>query len=237
MKKLVIYRLEGGMKMKNQTVGNIVSQLPKASELFKQYKIDFCCGGDKPLGEVIRQQNINEEELLEKLDVLSKEKDSINTPDFINMSSSELIDYIVNTHHVFVRNILPELNGLIVKILQVHGINHQELFKVHQHFSLLKLELEQHLIKEEEILFPLIKEYDKNQSNKIFEVMEETEDEHETAGNVLKELRKITNDYQVPKDGCTTYFITYKKLQELESDLFQHIHLENNILFKRLSKN
>ena len=88
------------------------------------------------------------------------------------------------------------------------------------------------------MLFPLIKKYDKNPSKqlleKIGEIIKETEDEHDSAGDVLKELRKITDDFEVPEDGCNTYLLTFKLLEELESDLFQHIHLENNILFKRL---
>ena len=99
------------------------------------------------------------------------------------------------------------------------------------------MELDQHLIKEEEILFPMMKEYSANASKELFgkivSVLKETEDEHETAGNVLKELRSITQDYTVPADGCNTYSMTYRGLQELEEDLFEHIHLENNILFKK----
>lgn len=154
------------------------------------------------------------------------------------MSHSELIDYIVSTHHVFVKRILPELSELTTKILRVHGPSHSDLFKVHKLFHNLKTELEQHLIKEEEILFPMIKEYDEKSSAELLDrintVMKETEDEHETAGGVLKELRKVTQEYNVPEDGCITYCKTFDKLQELEADLFQHIHLENNILFPRL---
>jgi regulator of cell morphogenesis and NO signaling len=102
------------------------------------------------------------------------------------------------------------------------------------------MELEQHLIKEEEILFPLIRKYEaegtEELKKKIGEVIRETEEEHEAAGDILKELRSITEDYIVPTDGCATYSKTYKLLQELESDLFQHIHLENNILFRRFEE-
>jgi len=153
------------------------------------------------------------------------------------MKSSELIDYIVITHHGFLKRTLPEVSELTAKILRVHGPNHSELFKVHKLFNNLKTELEQHLIKEEEILFPLLKEYEGSTSaelpERISKVMKELEEEHEGAGGVLKELRKITQDYKVPEDGCSTFGLTYNKIQELESDLFQHIHLENNILFKR----
>lgn len=223
----------------SQSIGEIVSAMPKASEVFKSFNIDFCCGGHRPLVEAIKNQDLNEQEVLRKLDEAYEEtKRLANHVDFRNMSSSELIDYIVSKHHVFVKSILPELSELTTKILRVHGPNHTDLFKVHKLFHNLKTELEQHLIKEEEILFPLIKEYDARPSdeplNRINTVIKETEDEHETAGNVLKELRKITNEYSVPEDGCSTYGKTFDKLQELEADLFQHIHLENNILFKRL---
>jgi regulator of cell morphogenesis and NO signaling len=144
----------------------------------------------------------------------------------------------VETHNSFTTRILPEISEFATKILRVHGSNHKELFRIHKLFHSLKMDLEQHLIKEEEILFPLIKEYDINPSDqllaKIQDTVRETEEEHTAAGDILKELREITNDYNLPVDACGSYRLTYEKLTELESDLFQHIHLENNILFHRL---
>lgn len=223
----------------SQSIGDIVSMMPKASEVFKKYNIDFCCGGNRPLVEAIRGQQLDEQEVLKKLDEAYEEtRKYTERVDFRQMAPGELIDYIVNTHHVFVKRILPELSELTAKVLRAHGANHSDLFKVHKLFHTLKSELEQHLIKEEEILFPLIKEYDIEPSeellNRIGKVMKETEDEHETAGDVLKELRRVTGEYRVPEDGCSSFSLTYEKLQELEADLFQHIHLENNILFKGL---
>src|SRR5690606_31925889 len=157
----------------------------------------------------------------------------------VKMSSGELVDYIVNTHHVFVKEILPEIGSLTTTILRVHGPNHSSLFKVHKLFHNLKTELEQHLIKEEEILFPAIKAYEASPSKELLEnintTMKETEDEHEAAGGILKELRKITEDYRLPEDGCDTYRRTFERMEALEADLFQHIHLENNILFRRFN--
>lgn len=222
----------------SQTIGDIVSIMPKASDVFREYNIDFCCGGNRPLASAIEAQNLDEKEILQKLDEAYNEtKKSMNKTDFRNLASGELIDYIVNTHHGFAKKILPSISELTTKILRVHGSNHEELFKVHKLSHDLKTELEQHFIKEEEILFPIIKKYDTEPSNELFEkikkVMKETEDEHEGAGDILKELRKITGDYKLPDDGCATFELTYKQLQELEADLFEHIHLENNILFKR----
>ncbi len=226
----------------NSTVGEIVAIMPKAAEIFKQYKIDFCCGGNRKLLEVIKEHNLDEEKILEKLNEIFEENSKVKTngKNFLEMSQNELINYIESTHHVYLRRVLPELSELTTKIMRVHAFKHEELFRVHKLFSTLRADLEQHLMKEEEILFPLIreyeKEYEKNPNPQVFEkvkqVMKETEDEHEAAGDILKELRRITNDYNVPEDGCNTYAITFKTLEELETDLFQHIHLENNILFK-----
>lgn len=221
----------------SQTVGEIVAIMPKASEVFKQYKIDFCCGGHRKFSEVTAEQKLDESEVLKKLDE-AFEKSSKAGEDgkrFTEMTQHELIEYIEDTHHVYVKKVLPELGELTTKIMRVHGLNHEELFRVHKLFSTLRAELEQHLMKEEELLFPLIKAHEINPSAEGFEkierVMNETEDEHEAAGGILKELRKITDHYTVPADGCSTFAKTYQTLEELEDDLFQHIHLENNILF------
>ncbi|MFZ5969632.1 MAG: DUF542 domain-containing protein, partial [Bacillota bacterium] len=140
----------------SQSIGEIVSMMPKASEVFKEYNIDFCCGGHRPLSQAISEQKLNSREVLHKLDEAYEEtRKFANQVDFRKMSPGELIDYIVNTHHAFVKRILPELSELTTKILRVHGPNHSDLFKVHKLFHNLKTELEQHLIKEEEILFPM----------------------------------------------------------------------------------
>lgn len=223
----------------NRTLGDIVASLPKASEIFKEYRIDFCCGGGRPLSQVIKEQNINENEILSRLNEAYKEAEKFkNSKDFRKMSATTLIEFIINTHHVFTKTVLTLLNESVAKVLRAHGANHNELFRVHKLFNDLKADLEQHLIKEEEILFPLIRDYDRNPSarqlERLREVVRETESEHDAAGNILKELRRLTKDYALPGDACQTYVKTYGKLQELESDLFQHIHLENNILFKTL---
>jgi regulator of cell morphogenesis and NO signaling len=226
-----------------QSVGEIVSILPRASEIFKQYRIDFCCGGNRPLIDVIKESNLDESEILNKLKEAFDEKRSIkeSNKDFTKMSLEELTEYIENTHHVYLKRTLPELSELTIKIMRVHGAKHEVLFRVHKLFMTLKADLERHLFKEEEILFPSIRDYDISPSAekyaKVKKVMKETEDEHEVAGDILKELRKITEDYNVPADGCSSYSRTFNMLEEIEEDLYQHIHLENNILFKYFETN
>lgn len=115
------------------------------------------------------------------------------------------------------------------------------LKEVHKLFHNLKMELEQHLIKEEEIEFPLMKEDEKQENfpgrEKILQVIQELKAEHDAAGELLRQLRKVTNDYELPGDACHSYRVAYGKLEELENDIFQHVHLENNILFPRYQEN
>lgn len=224
----------------NQSLGEIVAAVPKASEIFKKHHIDFCCGGNRPLNQALSEQNLNEREIMNELNAALDDVRSLkDQKDFRNMKPTVLTEYIEGTHHVFLRSILPEISDAVTKVIRAHGANHKELFTVHKLFHELKADLELHLIKEEEILFPLIKDYDKmpsqNKLDHIRNVMGEIEGEHDAAGKILKELRRLTREYQLPDDACQTFMKTYAKLVELESDLFQHIHLENNILFKRLN--
>lgn len=226
-----------------ERIGDIVTRFTKASEVFKRYNIDFCCGGNRPLSEAITENGLDENEILKKLDeeyedtLILKEKNI----DWRTAPLSTLADYIVNTHHAYLHKELPVLSELTAKILRVHGERHKELGRVHRLFSTLRMDLEEHLIKEEEILFPLIKMYEKEPPyslpGRIMEIEEEIENEHTGAGDILKELRRITNHYTVPEDGCTTFALTLKMLEALESDIFQHVYRENNILFRRLREN
>ncbi|CAH2214690.1 iron-sulfur cluster repair di-iron protein [Tepidibacter aestuarii] len=227
----------------NQKIGEIATKFPKAIDIFMSYEIDFCCGGDRPLKEALKEQEMNEKEVIDKLNKYYSEFVNKNNEetDWTKSSMSNLIDYIVQKHHGFMRETLPITNELINKILRVHYVDNGEILsKVHKLFNNLKLELEEHLIKEEEVLFPLIKEYEKNPSKetkeKAIATMNETEDEHDKAGDILKEIRRVTNKYEVPETGCNSFKIAYEKMQEIESDLFKHIHLENNILFEKLKK-
>ncbi len=224
----------------SQKIGEIVTKFPKSADILKEYRIDFCCGGDRPLLTAIKEQGLNEAEVLDKINNLYEEIKNASSEDknWVEAPFGELVDHIVNTHHAYLWAELPRLSELTTKILRVHGEHHPELSKVHKLFHSLKMELEAHLIKEETIQYPAIKEYEKSKTkealDKAVKVNKELEDEHTGAGDILKELRKVTKDYSVPADGCNTYRLTYSKLEELENDTFQHIHLENNILFPRL---
>ncbi|WP_440603695.1 iron-sulfur cluster repair di-iron protein [Bacillus sp. GB_SG_008] len=220
-------------------IGDIVTKFPKASDLFKSYRIDFCCGGNRPLIDAIHERNLSVEEVITNLNTLYYETKLLNEAeiDWKIASYSELIDYIVNKHHRYLNEELPQLSPYVTKVLRVHGSGQPHLAKIHKLFHELKTELEQHIIKEETEDFPLILAFEQNPTDenytKLSKVVGELESEHSHAGDIIKELRNITNDFTPPEGACGTYRLVYQRLAALESDLFQHIHLENNILFPR----
>ncbi|MBF7096177.1 iron-sulfur cluster repair di-iron protein [Alkalibacter mobilis] len=213
---------------KTDALGDIVAKFPKAAEVLKSYRIDFCCGGHRSLEEAALEKSVDADKVVGAIRALAQELTE-NQEDFTKMSDERLIDHIINTHHSYLNTNLPEISRLASAVLRAHGDVHPELFEIYKDFHALKADLEQHLIKEEVTLFPGILN-----SRDEGKVLEEIEDEHEGAGEILRNLRDLSQDYTVPADGCPSYEKLYHKLEELEGDIFQHVHLENNILFKRL---
>lgn len=218
-------------------IGQIVATFPGASEIFYKYDVDFCCGGDRPLSQAISSQGIIEKNIMDELNTKYQgfAENTEKFTDWAKESPSKLIEYVVNNHHAYLNIAMPKISKLVLKILGVHGKSHPELFKVHKLFNNLRTELEGHLVKEEEYLFPLIIQYENGKDEKVrsaaLNLIDELEEEHTGAGDIIKELREITDHYNTPKDGCGTFELAYKNLREFELDIFQHIHLENNILF------
>lgn len=224
-----------------QNIGEIVVEFPKAAEVFKENKIDFCCGGNRPLLEALKEQGLDEKLIMAKINELydyqQANKNDLDK-DWREFATGELVGHILDTHHAYLWSELPRISEYVTKILRVHGEYHPELTQVHKLFHMVKMELEEHLVKEETIQYPAIFKYLENKEavdlEKAVKIIAELEAEHTAAGDILKELRKVTKDYQLPDDVCRSYELTYMKLEEMESDIFQHIHLENNILFPRL---
>ncbi|WP_430885001.1 iron-sulfur cluster repair di-iron protein [Fusibacter sp. JL216-2] len=222
----------------NTLLGDIVANFPGAGDYFIKRQIDFCCGGDRPLAEGIKESGYDKETLLTEINALYKEfiNDEKKYVNWAKEDKDKLIDHIMKAHHQFLREELPALSGLIFKLLGVHGENHEELFELHKLFAGLKAELESHLVKEETWLFPAVKKLEKCQNeeerNELLSLIEVLEDEHDTAGDALKKLREITNHYMPPADGCPTYKMTFDRLRAFEKNMFEHVHLENNVMFK-----
>jgi len=221
------------------TLGNIVSKYPNTISVMNQYKLDYCCGGKDTLELAIENLGLNHMEVVDALKEVIVDQKIDEVIDWKQASYKEIIDHILSTHHVFMRDVLEELNISLFKLLKVHYKTHGEsLLKIHKLFGTLKTELEAHLIKEEENLFPMILSYEQSKDPKVKEAIvkfiNDTEDEHDAAGNLFKALANETNDYSVPEGACFTYKRAYELLDALEKDTFNHIHMENSILFEMI---
>ncbi|OWY20765.1 iron-sulfur cluster repair di-iron protein [Sphingobacteriales bacterium UPWRP_1] len=224
----------------SETVGQIVARNFNTATVFEKYNIDFCCGGKKTLQTVCAEQHLNFDTLyLEVEEAANRQVPPSQNAAYWSLTF--LTEYIVHTHHRYVQESIPVLLKYTAKIASVHGKNHPELIEVARLFAELAQDLLQHMKKEEIILFPYINDLadGNNMSipsttfgsvNSPIMVMEQ---EHETAGNLMHQIRTLTHNYTLPDDACNTYGVTFARLQEFETDLHRHVHLENNILFPK----
>lgn len=221
------------------SIGEIVTKDFRAASIFKEAGIDFCCGGKKSLGEACLEKNIDPAKIEIELEKLA-ELPANHAHNFKDWDLGFLCDYIVNTHHKYVIKTMPELVFYTQKIADVHGANHPELIAVAQSFAQISNELQHHMEKEEEVLFPSIKEFIQTKSHAIkatiLSEITRMREEHEFAGGEMDRINVMTNGYHLPADACTTYQLTFKLMQEFEDDLHVHVHLENNILYPKAVK-
>lgn len=226
----------------DMTVRDVAIQFPQSTRLFEQLKIDYCCGGNQPLAEACSTAGVDLDNVMGLLaEVTISPAPNNGAANFQNMPLAELIAHIVDTHHIFTKSEMDRLQLLTDKVLAAHGGNHPELVHLDELFTRLCADLKPHMFKEEQILFPYIVALTEaagdnlaapfapfgTVNNPVRMMMRE----HDTAGEILRELRVLTSDYRLPADACISYRTLYQALQDLEKDLHQHIHLENNILF------
>lgn len=223
------------MDILNMRINDLVREDMRLSSFFKSNKIDFCCNGFKQLGSVLDEEKKDKAQFVQDFNDFVEGLDKKGTKeDFFNeMDNEELINYIVEEHHRFTRNVLKELDAYVPAILRAHFTEDGDLLlKINRLYGDLRTELLEHLIKEERILFPMIVAGD-------FEAAKadivSTESEHDAAGDLLRSLREATGDYAMPSWACNTFRATYHHLMALESDLFRHIFLENSVLFERIA--
>ena len=218
------------------TLAEIVTNDFRAAKVFKDAGLDFCCGGSKTLGEACDEKNLDKKIILQELDLLKMQAEN-HSQNFNEWELGFLADYIVNSHHKYVIKALPDLLFYTQKIADVHGENHPELIEVAVLFRKVSAELQQHLKKEEEVLFPAIKRLSagKLQEDILLAQSEilRMKGEHEFAGGAMDKINVMTGNYKVPDDGCNTYKVTFKLLEQFEDDLHVHVHLENNILYPK----
>lgn len=224
-----------------KTLAQIVSDDYRTAAVFEKHQLDFCCRGKRSLEQACVEKQLNTNEVIADLEHATLR---LQTAGSIveTLPPSALADYIVEQHHQYVRTEMPLIASYLQKIADRHGDRHPELIRIAAVFNELKAELELHLQKEEQVLFPRIKTAEKcleeesgSHSNRSFLEAPVTvmEHEHDDAGEAMATIRRLTNHYSLPADACTTYQLAFAALEAFEKDLHRHVHLENNILFPK----
>lgn len=231
----------------HETIGNLAAEIPGATRLFERLGIDYCCGGSKTVEEAAQLANLEPVSVINALTQLREEAfvaGNGDAPrDWLRESLSSLIEHILATHHRFTRDELERLEKLLVRVCNVHAERHPELIGLNTIFLKLRDDLLPHLLKEEQILFPYVTRLESAIARGSFpqpptfgtvrNPVRMMMIEHDTAGDLLREMRQASGGYILPEGACASYRALFEGLVAFEADLHQHIHLENNILFPR----
>ena len=219
------------------TVGQLVVERPARARVFERLGIDYCCGGKIPLSQACEKKGLALDVVVQALEVA--EFSSPRDRNWANASLTELANHIQETHHAYLKEELPRLEFFLNKMANKHGPTQPHIVELRDAFVAFKAELEQHMLKEEQILFPLCRQLDAADGPVSFHcgsienpiaVMVR---EHDDAGHAMERMRELTNGYHAPEDACNTYRAVFYSLGELEADMHQHVHKENNILFPK----
>ncbi|MDA1027840.1 MAG: iron-sulfur cluster repair di-iron protein [Bacteroidetes bacterium] len=211
-------------------VGDIAVEQPSATRSFYRFGIDFCCGGGKSLQSVCEKKGIDVSEVLRDIQIQQLGSGETSN-DWKTASLAALISHIITTYHEPLRSELPRLKGMLDKVQRVHGHVDPERFEALQSvFTSLIEELSEHMLKEEQILFPMIMQGNGAHASAPISVMEQ---EHDNAGEALRAINKLTDEYVAPDYACNTWRALWSGFEDLEKMMHEHVHLENNILFPR----
>lgn len=218
-----------------QSVGRLVAERPERARVFEEFDIDYCCGGKRSLGEACGRRGVDPAVVIRRLEAVDAGPDE-SPRDWDDATVAELCDHIVATHHAFLRRELLRLSYLLQKIARVHGERHPELLELLAAYLPFARDMELHMDKEEQVLFPALKRLAEGQiglSRTLLAPVRMMEAEHDEAAQALAEMRRLTDGYRPPADACNSYRAALAGLHGIEQDLHRHVHLENNVLFPR----
>jgi regulator of cell morphogenesis and NO signaling len=220
------------MVVESQSVGEIASRVPGASRIFESHHIDYGCDGTRTLREACAEAHVPLETVLAELDAL-------RPAEMRNWASlSTLVAHIIDTHHAYAREAITRLPPMMNKVRNTHESHHPELVRVAELFNRLCADLAPHMRVEEGTLFPAIMQMARPDCSPAsrdglrmsIRVMHH---DHQEVSSILRQLREVTSGYETPPDACSTYAALYRELAAFETDLHEHIHLENNVLMRR----
>ena len=228
-----------------ETLGEIVAKDFRKAEVFNKFGLDFCCGGKKTVKEACAEKGLDLTKVEHELQNADKNVSNTRPLPYNDWNLDFLADYIVNTHHSYVKKTIPDIRSYAEKVAKVHGAHHPELLKINKLAQEVCDEMSEHMVKEETVLFPYVKHLVNTQNNgyvkfdsldTVKEPIDIAVTEHELVGNNMDEIKEISNNFALPEDACASYAFLFKTLDEFENDLHVHIHLENNILFPKALK-
>ena len=216
------------------TLGALVNADPDLAREFERRGMDYCCGGGQSLADACEERGLDPAVTVSELTAASVIGEAA---EWSSMGATALVDHLEATHHRYLWDELPRLSALVAKVVSVHGERHPELHAIAACFAETRADLEPHLSKEEQVLFPMIRELATASSAPSFHCgtlqnpISVMLREHDAVGELLAHLRQLTNGYLPPADGCASYVTCFAALAELEADTHLHIHKENNLLF------
>jgi len=227
------------------SMAEVALNFPQALGVLQKYNLDYCCGGKKPFNEVCKKAGVDSTSVWKEIIAVANNHGSDNRMNFNTWEVSLIIDFILQHHHSYVRSAIPQIQELLEKVCSVHGNDTPDLFTIRKDFNDLAEELMDHMPKEENVLFPAMKRLFVTKSStddsdeerlRLRMPVKMMEHEHEEAGKLIKSIRDLTSNYTPPNYACPTFKMTYLMLQQFDTDLLQHIHIENNILFPKVKE-
>ena len=226
----------------DKTIGEIVAADFRTAKVFENHGIDFCCGGKIALAAVCGEKGLDLAAITRELESLQHEP-ADRSQNYSSWSLPFLADYIVNTHHAYLKENDGQIAAYASKIASVHGAHHPEVIRIAAIFGKIAADMVGHLKEEEEVFFPALKRAEAARMAGTIPAEKDRETirvslirlhrEHEEIGDAVHEIRHLSSEYAIPDDVCNTFMLTYRKLKEFEDDLHKHVHLENNILFPK----
>lgn len=224
------------MITKDMTLADVVKAHPNTIGFLNGLHLDYCCGGHEAISIAIREKGMDVEKFLAELNEVAARPTAAkdvhaDIESFKDLKVTEMLDDLEATHHVTDRRLMAETEDLLNKILIVHYPHHGEMLtRLHHLYAGLKAELEEHFAKEEQLVFPLMRQHP-HPDKETLDLVQQLEDEHTGAGDVIKEIQQLTNNFTPPEDACPTFRHTYATMEALFDDIFTHIFKENSIAF------
>lgn len=217
----------------NRPIAELVLDHPACARVLSAHRIDFCCSGRRSLSEAAMDRGLKLEQLLAELETALRESNEY-APDFRSLTTGQLVAHIVDKHHTYLRETLPFLEGLAVKVQRVHGATNPKLRDLERCVHELSCTLSRHVDDEERDLFPTLLN-DPERPHDIEQLLSEMTAEHAQVASLLARVREASDEFRTPSHACMSYRTLFAELERLEADTFRHVHLENHVLKARFT--